>query len=269
VKSPLLFLARAFLIEAECMLEEIIREEIVRYLLFAIAILVGWLGGNGAVFLFNKLPGRWLTDYGKEPLEEILHPTRQRIESTPWKLVFSMFFIASGIWMAESLWQSRLSPWAMGALLMAYMICFWLLLLIGLADGKYGIIPDQLVILLALTAMAFAPYKETFLDPLYGVLLGGGGFFLISLLFQKISGKPSLGMGDVKLLGAVGLLMGFRDTASVMMVTAILAGVGFSAGLVKGTLKLKDTAPLGPYIVAATYLCIVFDITKWLFFGLW
>jgi prepilin signal peptidase PulO-like enzyme (type II secretory pathway) len=250
------------------MLEQIIREEILRYLLFLLAIFLGWLGGNGAVFLFNKLPGRWLTDHGKEPLEEILRPTRQRIESTPWKLVFSMFFVASGIWMAEILWQSQLPPWGKVALLIAYLICFWLLLLIGLADGKYGIIPDQLVVLLAITAIAFAPYKDSFLDPLYGALLGGGIFLLIALLFKRISGKPSLGMGDVKLLVAIGLLVGFKDTAAVMMCTAILAGVGFSAGLVRGTLKWKDTAPLGPYIVASTYLCMVFDISQWMFVAL-
>ena len=43
------------------------------------AILIGILAGNGAVYFFNKIPGKWLCDYGQEPDEELLHPTSQRL----------------------------------------------------------------------------------------------------------------------------------------------------------------------------------------------
>ena len=51
----------------------------------AAAIAAGIIMGCGAVYIFNKIPGKWLCDYGKEPDEELLHPTRQRINSVPWK----------------------------------------------------------------------------------------------------------------------------------------------------------------------------------------
>jgi prepilin signal peptidase PulO-like enzyme (type II secretory pathway) len=236
-----------------------LQEEIIRYILLGLAIFLGWLAGNGSVFLFNKLPGKWLTDYHETPLEEVIRPTRQRIGSMPWKLVYSMFFMASGIWIAEKLWQSSLAPWSMVALLISYIIAMWLLLLIGLADGKFGIIPDELVFVLALTAIGFAPYKDSFLDPLYGALIGGGSMLILSLISKAITKKPALGMGDVKLFLAIGLIMGFQGTISILVVTAISSAVGFSAGLLIGTLKRGDSAPLGPYIVGATYLIILFD----------
>ena len=46
------------------------------------AIAVGTIAGNGAVYFFNRIPARWLCDYGQEPDEELLHPTRQRVRST-------------------------------------------------------------------------------------------------------------------------------------------------------------------------------------------
>lgn len=246
-----------------------LQEELFRYILLGLAILLGWLAGNGSVFLFNKLPGKWLTDYDELPVEEVLHPTRQRIESTPWKLVYSMFFIACGIWIAEKLWQSSMVYWSMIALLISYIIAMWLLLLIALADGKYGIIPDQLVFVLALTAIGFAPYKESFLDPLYGALIGGGAMLVLSLVSRAITKKPSLGMGDVKIFLAIGLIMGFKGTLAILVVTAISSAIGFSAGLLIGTLKREDSAALGPYIVGATYLVMLFDgITDFIFRGL-
>jgi len=246
-----------------------LQEELFRYILLGLAIILGWLAGNASVFLFNKLPGKWLTDYDEVPLEEVLHPTRQRIESTPWKLVYSMFFIVSGIWISEKLWASSMGYWSMAALLISSIIAMWLLLLIGLADGKFGIIPDELVFVLALTAIGFVPYKESFLDPLYGALIGGGSMLILSIISKAITKRPSLGMGDVKLFLALGLIMGFKGTVAILVVTAISSAIGFSAGLLIGTLKRGDSAPLGPYIVGATYVVLLFDgISEFIFRGL-
>lgn len=245
-----------------------LQEELFRYILLGLAIFLGWLAGNGSVFLFNKLPGKWLTDYGEMPLEEVLNPSRQRVESTPWKLVYSMFFIASGIWIAEKLWHSSLSFWSMVALLTAHIIAMWLLLLIGLADDKYGIIPDELVLVLAIAAIGFVPYNENFLDPLFGALIGGGAMLLLGLISRAVTKKPSLGMGDLKLFLAIGLMMGPIETGAILIVTAITSAIGFGAGLLIGSLKIGDNAALGPYIVAASYLVILFDgITEFIFGG--
>lgn len=245
-----------------------LEEELFRYILLGLAILLGWLAGNGSVFLFNKLPGKWLTDYEEVPSEELLRPTRQRIESSPWKLVYSMFFIVAGIWIAEKLWNSTIGPWSMVALLISHIIAMWLLLLIALADGKYGIIPDELVFVLAITAIAFAPYKDSFLDPLFGALVGGGALLILALISKAITKKPSLGMGDFKIFLAIGLIMGFEETIAILIVTAITSAIGFSAGLLIGSLKREDKVALGPYIVGATYLVLLFDgIGEFIFGG--
>ena len=47
--------------------------------------------GCGAVYVFNRLPARWLCDYGEEPAEELLDMSIQRIKGFPNKLMFSFF----------------------------------------------------------------------------------------------------------------------------------------------------------------------------------
>ena len=73
------------------------REITVIFITCGVAILMGILAGSGAVYFFNRMPGAWLCDYGEEPSEELLHPTCQRIKSTPWKYVFTGCFIIIGI----------------------------------------------------------------------------------------------------------------------------------------------------------------------------
>ncbi len=40
----------------------------------AAAIAAGIMMGYSAVVLFNRMPGKWLCDYGKEPDEELAPP---------------------------------------------------------------------------------------------------------------------------------------------------------------------------------------------------
>jgi len=235
-------------------------DNILRITSFAVAVVLGWLAGNGAVYIFNRLPAKWLTDYGETPKAELLDTKVMRLNGYPWKLLFSMLLIASGIWLVEKYWRLGYGPWSVLALVIASLITLWILLLIGFADGKYGIIPDQLVVVLALTAVAYAPYKENFFDPLYGALLGGGLFLLIGAMAKMIYKKDVLGMGDVKLLTAIGLIMGIQGTMAVLILTSFASLIGFGYSVLKGKLKLIDSAPLGPYIVGAAYACLLFDI---------
>lgn len=68
--------------------------EIIRYILLGLAIFLGWLAGNGAVFLFNKLPGKWLTDYHETPLERG-HPSH-KAKDRKHALEASLFYVFHG-----------------------------------------------------------------------------------------------------------------------------------------------------------------------------
>ena len=212
------------------------------------SVVVGILAGNGAVFVFNRIPAAWLCDYREEPSAELLRKDVQRVKSVPWKAVFSMFFVLAAIKLAVVDWQYALA--ALAAL--------WLLLIIAIADWKYMIIPDQFVALLAITAFGFIPFLSSFLAPLWGALIGAGCMLLIGLTGKLMFKKEALGFGDVKLFAAVGLLCGPYGTVAVLIGSSFLSCAAYAIGLLRGKIKRTDAQPLGPYIAISTALYLLF-----------
>jgi leader peptidase (prepilin peptidase)/N-methyltransferase len=68
----------------------------------------------------------------------------------------------------------------------------------------------------------------------------GGGILGLSLILDRILGKDSLGGGDIKLFGVVGLYLGFVGTLFTVLLSAVL-GLAFAA-----VLKLRGTADSAP-----------------------
>ena len=217
-------------------------------IIIGVSIILGILAGNSAVVVFNRMPARWLCYYNQEPSEELKRMDSQRIKSHPWKVVFSVFFVVCALALAAD--DPRYAVTAL--------IAIWALLIIAVADKKYMIIPDQFVMMLALTAVGFVPYHGSFLTPLWGALLGGGFMFIIGFLGKLILKKEALGFGDVKLLAAVGLMTGPMGVSLILMASSFMSCIHFMVLLIMKRIKRTDVMPLGPYVaLAATVYLIV------------
>ena len=212
-----------------------------------LAIVFGVLLGNSAVYVFNHLPGRWLTDYGEEPTEELLHPTTQRLRSVPYKYVFTGLFIACGIYMGIK--DPAATP--------AFLIALWLLVLMSASDIKYMIVPDQLVMLLVLTGLGFLPQKiavyhrHAVYDCLLGMAAGLVVMLALALISRAIYKKWTLGGADIKLITAIGFLTGLYGVLIIFVISTLLAGLHLGWLLVRGKVNIKETRPMVPYIAVA------------------
>ncbi len=215
-----------------------------------VALILGIIGGNGAVYVFNHIPAQWLCDYGEVPKEDKLR--RQRINSRPWKALFSVLMVTGGVKLAAE------------DLLFALpvMAVMWLLIIISIADAKYMIIPDQAVIALAVCAVGFVNYHDNPLDMLYGALCGGGVMLLMALLGRLISGKEAMGFGDVKLMAALGFITGLRGIIAVIIGMSVISAMAFTVLIALKKIKRTDSRPLGPYISAAAviYMLVIWQI---------
>ena len=60
------------------------------------------------------------------------------------------------------------------------------------------------------TMMRMIPFGLTLGDGLVGALVLGGGSLVASIAFEHLAKRPSMGGGDVKLLAAVGLFLGWE-----------------------------------------------------------
>lgn len=224
-----------------------------------VQIVVAMAGGIGAGLLtryvFNRIPAKWLCDYDEEPSREMWGA---RIKKRPWDIVFILVFSAAALKLIDN-----------GFLFFVPgLVAVWILMQIGIADWKYMIIPDQFVIALAVTALGFIPFHESFQTQLLGALAGGGSLLLIGILGRLLYRKEALGFGDVKLMSSLGLLCGFRGIAIVFILAIFSSALVFAVGLISGKVKKDDQKPLGPFIAVAAALYVLFYKEVFIWFPL-
>ena len=230
------------------------KQLIVTLIICGAAIGAGVILGNGAVYFFNRMPGKWLCDYDEEPSQELLHPTCQRVKSTPWKYVFTGFFVVIGITLGL---QNPL--YAFPAL-----IAIWLLLEMSIADIKYMIVPDQLIMLLVITGLGFISHHAFgVMDCLVGAAMGFGVMLLIAVIGRLMYKKPAVGGADVKLFAALGLALGTDGIIAVFVLSTFLSAGHFIWLMARKGARLTDERPMVPYIAAAAtiYLVILHEMS--------
>lgn len=213
-------------------------------IIFAAA--AGALAGLSAVYTFNRIPAKWLCDYHQEPGREMWG---ERIKKRPWTIVFVLVFIAASLKLAET-----------GYLLaIPGIVALWLLLQIGMADGKYMIIPDQFIFALAVTAFGFIPFHSSWQSHLTGALAGGGSLLILGIIGRIVLRKEAMGFGDVKLFSAIGFLFGLKGVVIIFILTVFSSAFVFAIGLITRKIKPDEGKPLGPFISASASLYILFQ----------
>lgn len=119
-------------------------------------------------------------------------------------------------------------------------LCRWGLLLGLLATASLGLLqgPDQARALL--------------LQHLIAAAAGLLGFEAVSLLAQRVLGRPALGLGDAKLAALMGAWLGPTGLALAVAVAVICGGAFGAAGLITGRLKRQQAVPFGPFLAIGT-----------------
>ena len=157
------------------------------------AIALGFFAGLGVVYIFNRIPARWLCDYGETPSPELMDRSVQRIKGWPWRWIYAgglACLCVRLIWTKiqhppaayDGLSEDMIQLICQSQLMLAGLAACWAMLIIGLADLKYMIIPGQFVIMLAIAGMGFLPLQENLWQPLGGLALGGGVMLLVALM---------------------------------------------------------------------------------------
>ena len=148
-------------------------------------------------------------------------------------------------------------------------ILLWIVLLcLTLTDLHAWIIPDRLQVAGVLIFFGTAVcLPETGAQILRGVLTGAGlsgGMLALSLLFDRLTGKESLGGGDIKLFFVTGLYLRSIWEVLFFLILSCVLGIGCSLIWRKGKI------PFGPAIAAAFFLMLLFgeQLTGW-YRGLW
>ena len=136
------------------------------------------------------------------------------------------------------------------------MVFVSVLIVISFIDYDFQIIPDILSLggLVLGIIISFKRVNFSFLDSLYGVLIGGGVLFVIAYGYQLIARREGMGGGDIKLLAMIGAFTGINGVV-FSLVGGAFAGtiVGIPLMLIKRE-NTKYAIPFGPFLSLSAVL---------------
>ena len=218
---------------------------------YLIAAIVGLVVGQFIDWMNKRLP-----EYKKIFTKEIF--SEYKINFTP---NYILILINAVIYVGLIYRYGIQSTLIENLTLIKYLILTPMLLSAFVIDYKSQIIPNRLNLTMFEVGIAIAFIYGTSnvaitIDMLLGMFAGGGIFFLITAIGGLIYGKEAMGLGDVKLMGALGLYFGLTNIIIISMM-AFLIGAILGILLVIFKVKKSDEyIPFGPFIVLSTFICI-------------
>lgn len=144
-------------------------------------------------------------------------------------------------------------------------------------DMRHLYVPDRIhLCILALALCAYGMGETCGLSEVFGRIFGFAGaaetvnfvemiFPFLSclipagiLLLVSLLTRGGIGGGDIKLIAASGLLLGFKKTFLAVLLTYLLAGMLHLVPLLTGKLDRKAEIPMVPYFTVALLLSAAF-----------
>ena len=145
--------------------------------------------------------------------------------------------------------------WTLSALLAA--VFAMALIALAFIDFETGYLPDAItlpLIAFGLAANAFGVFSPA-ADAVIGAAAGFLVFWAIGAAYQRLRGRDGLGLGDAKLLAAIGAWTGWALLPFVIVIAAALT-LAFAA--LRGLARSDEALPFGPGLCAAGFMALFF-----------
>ncbi len=175
------------------------------------------------------------------------------------ELAGGLVFVGSYIWWPQTVHQN--GQWL---ILSSWLVAFVGLLALAVYDLRWMLLPNKILYPALAVAVAgraayiaaFAPRKWHALALWAGSVIIASGIFWI--LYVTSKGKW-IGYGDVRLGLVTGTLLADPYVAVLMIFLASLSGsLAALPDLIKHRKSLASRLPYGPFLIAATAVCVVF-----------
>lgn len=131
----------------------------------------------------------------------------------------------------------------------------WLLLTLAVLDWRHFWLPDALTLPLAFLGLTMGMWVTdvVMIDRVIGAVAGYAVLLAISLGYRALRGRDGLGLGDAKLLGAIGAWFGWQSLPFVVLAAsaAALSVALFANMRGAGQLSGSSRVPLGAFLCVA------------------
>lgn len=134
-------------------------------------------------------------------------------------------------------------------------------------DSKKQIIPNRLSLTLVEVGLVFTFVEgisnlNIAIDKVLGIVLGTIMFLCITYAGKRVSGKDSIGFGDVKLIGSLGLFFGWRTIITISFLSFLIAGIISILLLFIKRKNSNEYIAFGPFIVIASIIMIFIPVEE-------
>lgn len=143
-------------------------------------------------------------------------------------------------------------------LFLHYALLVLLLIPVSIIDIEHKLILNVLTIPgtlggLTLTVL-FRPISIS--GALLGLILGTASLYLIAVIGRVIFRKESMGGGDIKLAGMVGVFLGLKTTILSLFLAFLLGALAGTGFIIMGKAKGDSLIPFGPFIALGALLSV-------------
>ena len=138
-------------------------------------------------------------------------------------------------------------------------------IIIFFIDLKHFIIPNELTFPLMGIGFikSFDPNLDqtifpNYINSLIGGVLGYLIIWLIIFFYKKFRNKEGMGLGDAKLMSAIGFWFGWASIPFVIFLSSIIALIIVLPSLINKSKNMSAQIPFGPYIIIGCLVYISF-----------
>lgn len=134
---------------------------------------------------------------------------------------------------------------------------FLILVLLYLAyfDLRTFRLPDIITLPLIFTGLLFNCLSNqgfaSFQDSIIGTILGYTGLWLLNSLYRALKKQNGIGMGDAKLLAALGSWLGWQTLPGILLIASLTGLIGGLIWLVWNKQNHRAAFPFGPFLAIA------------------
>lgn len=127
----------------------------------------------------------------------------------------------------------------------------WLLMTLAVLDWRHFWLPDALTLPLAFAGLTIGLWATdvTLQDRVIGAVVGYAALLIVARSYRALRGREGLGLGDAKLLGALGAWFGWQALPFILFLSALLGLLIVAVVMIGG--RPADAAtrvPLGTFL---------------------
>ena len=112
-------------------------------------------------------------------------------------------------------------------------------------------ISDIASVIIAVVGIGLMIYGGTYAQSLWGALC-------VSIPFLVLAITKAMGMGDVKLMAAVGLLLGIKGVLLAAFFGIVIGSIAAAIMKIRNLRGWKSEIAFGPYLCIGTYISMLF-----------